>query len=546
MPKMTGGQALAKSLYREGVRVIFGLPGVQLYHLLDGLYDEPGIRFITTRHEQATSYMADGYARAGGGIGTALVVPGPGLQNASAGIGTAYAASSPILVVSGQIERDLIGVDRGMLHEVNDQMDTIRPVTKWAARILKPQDVPATVHEAFRQLKTGRPRPVEIEIPPETLAEEADIELLEPALGATVSAQGEARSLPLRPAASAEQIQTGAEVLAHARKLIIIAGGGVIASKAGAALQTLAEFLQAPVITTAEGKGALSDRHYLALGAMRLRQDPIVDYIAQTDVVLAVGTRLAFPQLFSGQTVVQIDVDASEVGRNYAPTVGLVGDAKRTLEALYATLVATTPARPSHQEEVEALQRARRGSPHANLQPLAGFLKAIRNAVPDDGVVIAGMTQVGYYSRPYYPVYQPGTFLTSSYFGNLGYAYPTALGAKVARPDAAVVAISGDGGFLFNSQELATAVAHKINAIVIVFNDNAFGNVMRDQRDRFQGRVYGAELHNPDFMKLADAYGARGARAHNAEELEAKLKEALGINAPTLIEVPCGPMPYPY
>ena len=260
---------------------------------------------------------------------------------------------------------------------------------------------------------------------------------------------------------------------------------------------------------------------------MRLRQDPIVEYLAQTDVVLAVGTRLAFPQLFSGQTVVQIDVDAAEVGRNYAPTVGLVGDAQRTLEALYTTLAATMPAQPSRQEEVAALKRARRESPHANLQPLAGFLTAIRNAMPDDGIVVAGMTQVGYYSRPYYPVYQPGTFLTSSYFGNLGYAYPTALGAKVARPEAAVVAISGDGGFLFNAQELATAVAHKINAVVIVFNDNAFGNVMRDQRDRFQGRVYGAELHNPDFMKLADAYGARGARAHHAEELEAKLKEAL-------------------
>src|SRR5215813_11927093 len=428
MPKMTGGQALAKSLYREGVRVIFGLPGVQLYHLLDGLYDEPGIRFITTRHEQATSYMADGYARAGGGIGTALVVPGPGLQNASAGIGTAYAASSPILIVSGQIERDLIGVSRGMLHEVNDQMDTIRPVTKWAARILRPQDVPATVHEAFRQLQTGRPRPVEIEIPPETLAEEADITLLEPVLNTTASAQGEA--LPLRPAASAEQIQTGAAVLGHAKQLLIIAGGGVIASKASAALQTLAEFLQAPVLTTAEGKGALSDRHPLALGAMRLRQDPIVEYLAQTDVVLAVGTRLAFPQLFSGQTVVQIDVDASEVGRNYAPTIGLVGDAQDTLEALYTTLVATTPARPSRQEEVAALKQARRESPHANLQPLAGLIQAIRNAMPDDGIVVSGMTQVGYYSRPYYPVYQPGTFLTSSYFGNLGYAYPTALGAK--------------------------------------------------------------------------------------------------------------------
>ena len=533
MPKMTGGQALAKSLSREGVRVIFGLPGVQLYHLLDGLYDEPGIRFITTRHEQATTYMADGYARAGGGIGTALVVPGPGLQNASAGMGTAYAASSPILVVSGQIERDLIGVDRGMLHEVNDQQDTIRPVTKWVSRILQPQDIPATVHEAFTQLKTGRPRPVEIEIPPETLAEEADIELLDPAN-------------PIRPAASTEQIQMGAEVLGNAKKLLIIAGGGVISSKASAALQRLAESLQAPVLTTAEGKGALSDRHDLALGAMRLRQDPIVDYIAQTDVVLAVGTRLAFPQLFSGQTVVQIDVDEAEIGRNYAPTVGLVGDAKHTLEALHALLSTSTLARPSRQEEIATLKRQRRESPHANLEPLAGFLKAIRNAMPDDGVIISGMTQVGYYSRPYYPVYQPGTFLTSSYYGNLGYAYPTALGAKVARPDAAVVAISGDGGFLFNSQELATAVAHKINAVVIVFNDNAFGNVMRDQRDRFQGRLYGPELHNPDFMKLAEAYGARGTRALNAAELETKLKEALAVNAPTLLEVPCGPMPYPY
>jgi acetolactate synthase-1/2/3 large subunit len=533
MPKMTGGQALAKSLYREGVRVIFGLPGVQLYHLLDGLYDETGIRFITTRHEQATTYMADGYARAGGGIGTALVVPGPGLQNASAGIGTAYAASSPILVVSGQIERDLIGVDRGMLHEVNDQMDTIRPVTKWASRILNPQDVPAVVHEAFNQLRTGRPRPVEIEIPPETLAEEADIELLEPAY-------------PIRPAASSEQVEAGAEVLGNAKKLLILAGGGVIASQASEALQTLAEHLQAPVLMTSEGKGSLSDRHALALGSMRLRQDPLLDYIAKTDVILAVGTRLATPQMLRGQTVVQIDVDEAEVGRNYEKTVSLVGDAKATLEALYTKLAATLPPQPCRADEVVALRQERREHEHARREPLAGFVRAIRHAMPDDGVLVAGMTQVGYYSRPYFPVYQPRTFLTSSYFGNLGYAYPTALGAKVARPNAAVVAISGDGGFMFNSQELATAVAHKIHAVVIVFNDNAYGNVMRDQRDRFNGRVYGPELHNPDFMKLAEAYGARGARAHNAEELEAKLKEALAIEAPTLLEVPVGPMPYPY
>ena len=188
MPKMTGGQALAKSLYREGVRVIFGLPGVQLYHMMDGLYDEPGIRFITVRHEQATAYMADGYARASGEIGTALTVPGPGLLNAASALSTAYSASSPVLMVTGQIERDEIGGDRGMLHEVNDQLDAIGPVTKWAKRIMDPAEVPDIVHEAFHNLKNGRPRPVEIEIPPETLAEVGEVELLEPEAPRRVSA----------------------------------------------------------------------------------------------------------------------------------------------------------------------------------------------------------------------------------------------------------------------------------------------------------------------------------------------------------------------
>ena len=211
MPRMTGGQALAKSLHREGVRVIFGLPGVQLYHALDPLYDEPDIRWITTRHEQATAYMADGFSRAGGGIGTAMVVPGPGLLNATAGIGTAYAASSPILVVSGQVQRELIGVNRGILHEVHEQLDTVRPITKWAHRVLDPAEIPQAVHEAFYQLKTGRPRPVEIEIPPETLAEEADIELREP---------GDYR----RGAASDESVQNAARLLVGGREAADMGG----------------------------------------------------------------------------------------------------------------------------------------------------------------------------------------------------------------------------------------------------------------------------------------------------------------------------------
>ena len=532
MARMTGGQALVKSLYQQGTRVVFGLPGVQTYHAFDALYDETGIRFITVRHEQAASYMADGYARASGDIGTALVVPGPGLLNASAGIGTAYAASSPILVVAGQIQRDLIGVDRGVLHEVNDQLETIRPITKWASRILNPADIPAVVHEAFFQLKTGRPRPVEIEIPPETLAEEADIELTEP-----VSYQ--------RPAASRDSIQQGARILAGAVNPLIWAGGGVISSVASEALQRVAEHLQAPIITTHEGKGAISDRHYLCLGTLRPRQDPLSEQVARHDVILAVGTRFATANLIDGHQVLQIDVDEKEIGRNYKNTFGIVGDARLSLEEMYQLLQTMSPARPNRQAEFEAI-KAERFALSTQIEPQSSLLRAIRTAMPDDGILVPGMTQIGYYSRVFYPVYTPGTYLTSSYFGNLGFAFPTALGAKVALPDRAVVAVSGDGGFLFNSQELSTAVQYGINAVVVVFNDNAFGNVLRDQTTRFNGRTIGAKLHNPDFVKLAEAYGARGVRAEGAEQLESALREALTIEAPTLIEVPVGMMKSPW
>ena len=524
MTKMTGGQALAKSLYLEGVRVIFGLPGVQLYH-------EPGIRFVTTSHEQATAYMADGYSRAGGGVGTALMVPGPGLLNAAAGIGSAYAASSPILVVSGQIERDLIGVNRGILHEVDDQLDSIRPVTKWARRVLSAADIPEAVHQASLHLRTGRPRPVEIEIPPETLAEVADIELMEPE--------------EVHPhLASNAQIETAANMLTEAANPLIWVGGGAVSSEASQALLKVAEHLQAPVISTHEGKGAISDRHLLSLGALWLRRDTIAQSSSH-DVILAAGTRMASPELLDGQQVIQIDIDPDELGRNYDNTYGILGDARHSLEALYTALLARSPARPSRRSEVEAL-KADRSRNVLKIEPQESLIKAIRAAMPDDGILVAGMTQLGYYSRTHYPVYEPRTYLDSSYFGNLGFAFPTALGAKVAQPDRAVVAISGDGGFLFNSQEMATAVQHGINAVVIVFNDNAYGNVKRDQINRFEGRVIGAELHNPDFIRLAEAYGVRGVKAEGPEELQKSLREALTLDTPTLIEVPVGMMPSPF
>ena len=276
----------------------------------------------------------------------------------------------------------------------------------------------------------------------------------------------------------------------------------------------------------------------------RAAGDPLANEMEKHDLVLAVGTRLAVPSMLSGQ-VVQVDIDAEEIGRNYENTVGVVGDARLSLEALYKAVSTAAPPRPSRQSEIEAI-KARIASESRRIEPQDSFNAAIRAAIPDDGIMVAGMTQLGYYSRPYYPVYEPGTYLNSSYFGNLGFAFPVALGAKVAQPDRVVVAVSGDGGFMYNSQELSTAVKYGINVVTVVFNDNAYGNVLRDQMNRFDGRTLGAELHNPDFVKLAEAYGARGVRVGGADELERALVDSFAVQAPTLIEVPVGMMPSPF
>jgi acetolactate synthase-1/2/3 large subunit len=530
MTKMTGGQALVQSLYREGVRTMFGLPGVQLYYAMDAFHAEPRIRFITTRHEQAAAYMAYGYSAAGDDIGAALVVPGPGLLNAAAAVGTAYSASVPMLLISGQIERDFIGKGEGRLHEIVDQLDAIKTVTKWVHRILDPAKVPAAVHEAFVQMKSGRPLPVEIEIPPETLEEEAEVEFHAPALRSQIPP-------------SDDSVAAAASALAEAKEPLIWAGEGALSSGCAPSLMRLAEHLQAPIVCAGEAKGTVSDRHYLAMGVPNWRRDSLDDLLDRADVILAVGASLARSALRPEQSVVLVDVDATQSDDRVA--VEVIGDVLPGVEALEIAVLGSTPSRSSRRDEFEAVRSARY-DPNVQIEPQGSFVRAIRSAMPDDGILIEGVTQLGYYSRPFYRVNEPGTYISSSYFGNLGYAYPTALGAKVARPDRAVVAVSGDGGFLFNSQELATAVKYGINAVVIVFNDGAFGNVYRDQTLEFEGRTIGSELRDPDFMKLAEAYGARGVRARGPEALESALRESLAIAAPTLIEVPVGMMPIPF
>jgi acetolactate synthase-1/2/3 large subunit len=528
MARMTGGEALVQQLHREGVRVIFGLPGVQLYGVMAALREQPDIRFIQTRHEQATSYMADGYARAGGGIGTALVVPGPGLLNAAAGLSTAYSASSPVFMLSGQVPKSQIGKDIGVLHEVNDQLDCIRPVTKWRRRVLEVAEVPAAVRAAMHQLTTGRPRPVEVEMPPETMEEEGEAVMLDPVH-------------PVRPAAPAADIRRAVDLLVAAQRPVIYAGGGVVLGGASEALTTLAEYLQAGVITSAEGKGAISDHSDLSLGATVWPQSPVRNHLLQADVILAVGTRFALAVPKADQQVIHIDIDPDEIGRNHRKSFGLVGDARATLEAMVEAVRAAAPPRSSRKAEHEAL---RAETAALAQEPQGGIVKSLRAGMPENAILVAGMTQIGYYSRPFFPTYEARTYLTSSYSGNLGYEYPVALGAKVACPTRPVIAVIGDGGFMYNVQELATAVQQKINVIAVVFNDNAYGNVARDL-DETWGGAYGAALHNPDFMKLADAFGVHGMRAKEPTQVGALVRDAIQLDRPVLIEVPVGRMPTP-
>ncbi len=530
MTNMTGGQALVQSLKREGIDVVFGLPGVQLDWAFDALYEErDAIRVLHTRHEQATAYMADGYARTTGRIGVCLVVPGPGLLNASAGLATAYACSSPVLCLTGQINSDLIGLGRGVLHEIPEQLRLAGSFSKWAARALRPPEIPRLIREAFRQLRTGRPRPVVVEIPPDVLQTSAEVELLDPAL---TSPQ----------IADPGQLERAAMVLGRSQSPLIFAGGGVLSSGAWNELQQLVEMLEAPVIMSNNARGAISDRHYLAQSSLSM-----ADLVSTSDVVFAVGTR--FVQSVSplwpsetGRTYIQLDIDPVEVGRNLKPTIGIVGDARLGLAALVERVVRHNRARPSRRDELLALKARARADLEA-IQPQAALAQAIRAELPDDGILVSESTQVGYWSTAGFPVYHPRTFITSGYQGTLGYGFATALGVKVGNPNRPVVSINGDGGFMYNVQELSTIARHGIAVVTVVFDDGAYGNVRRIQRQQFDGHTIASDLVNPDFLKLADSFGIRGIRADGPVQLRNAIREALRRGEPALIAVPVGEMP---
>ena len=529
---MTGGEALARQLVNEGVEVIFGLPGDQLMAALDALVDTPQIRYIVTRHEQGTTYMADGYARTSGRPGVAMVVPGVGVYNAASGLATAYACSSPVLLLAGQVNRHGIGQDLGLLHDIHDQLDVVRPITKWAQRVLEPHAIPAAVRQAFFEMASGRPRPTEIEIPPETFIESEQVTLLAPVAVAPV-------------AADPELVDRAADLLASSTSPAVIAGGGVVLGDATEALRSVVELLQSPVLTTREGKGAIDDRNPLSVGTawVNRRVQPLID---AADVVLAVGTRGQGMGL-KGQRLIHLDVDPEQIGRNHPAEIALAGDAAATLALLEAALRERVGQRPSRTEEARALRQGV-AEQLRSIGPAAHMVELLRAGVPEDGILVCDTTTVAYMCHMHYPVYAPRTYLSTSYMGTLGFGYPASLGVKVAAPERPVVTVTGDGGFLFAATELATAVQHGIHTVTIVFDDGAYGNSNRDQREKYHGRELGTVLRNPDWVAFARSFGAEGTKVDDIEKLPAVLADAVAATkeTSTVIAVPMDRLPSPF
>ena len=531
MTRMTGGKAIVNSIQQYGIDTLFAIPGVQLDQLFVALYDErESIRVIANRHEQGCAYMAYGYARSTGRIGAFAVVPGPGVLNATAALATAYSGNAPVLCITGQIASQQIGRQAGAHHEINDQLGIIRNLTKYATRIDHPSLVPEAVEQAFQALRSGRPRPVALEMAPDMMAKTAAVALREPLMA------------PPPPEPDPELVDLAAALLGEARNPIIAVGGGVFGAEEE--LLQVAEMLQAPVTMSRNAKGVVSFRHYLGLPESAGHR-----LWPEVDVVLAVGTRL-FEQykhwgIGDDVKLIRIDIDPSEMERNGQPAVGILADAKLALSALADRLGRHNRQRASRKEELEGL-KANLQKDYEKLSPQIDYIKAIRTELPDDGFVVGESTQIAYVTRVAMPFYRPRTFITCGYLGTLGYGFTTALGVKVANPDKQVISITGDGGFLFGASELATAVQHRIATVTLVFNNFAYGNVKRGQIEKYGGRVIATDLHNPDFVKLAEAYGAQGLRADTPEALGPAIRKGFDYDGPTIIEIRVGDLPSPW
>ena len=524
MDQCTGSHALVDSLASEGVTTLFGVPGVDTLGVYDAFLDRPEICPINVRHEQSAVFMADGYARSGGGIGVALTSGGPGALNTLTAMATAHNDSVPVLHLVNENPAHVRRKSRGYFHDLSDQLGVFRPVTDFVFQATLASEIAPAINLAMGALRDRRPRPALVEVAGEAFAEPCDRPVLVP-------------TPTNRRQPGQSELDYAALLLKEAERPVIWAGGGSIASGAELELVQLAERLGAPVLTSQAGKGSFPADHDLHVGNWA-NEKPVRELLSRSDILLAVGTRFSyFPtggwSLRLPSTIIQIDLDPAEIGRNYSVTAPVVGDARPALQGLLDRLGDTAkPSRSAEVAEITARVSAGVGRP-----PEIEVLDQLRAALPRDTRVFNDPTTIAFWARSHWPAYEPRTWFVPSGFGTLGFALPAAIGGKVAVPGAPSVAIIGDAGVMFTIQDLMTAVEHRIPVVVIVFNDRGYG-VERRHQDHLYGRRSGVDLQPPDFVALAHAFGARGQLVDDLGKLGSAVESALDADGPVLLEVP--------
>jgi len=523
-------EAAVATLLAHGFDTVYALPGVHNDHLFDA-FQRAGdnLRVVHARHEQGAAYMALGAALATAKPQAYAVVPGPGLLNSGAALLTAYGMNAPVLAIIGQIPAAAIGKRQGHLHEIRDQAGIIARLVDHYSHIKGPADASAKVAQAIQSMHQGRPGPAAIECAIDVWGKRGPVEAV-------------ASPSPVRaPSINTDKVRAAAKVLGKAKRVMIVAGGG--AQDASPEVTLLSSMLQAPVLAYRRGRGVL-DGHNPFSVTLPLGHE----LWKEADAVLAVGTKLNPATAWgidSKLAVVYVDADKDEPARSHQPKVALIGDAAPILRSLIDQLAKSNIHRPSRRDEMQERQAKLRQRLN-KIAPQLAFLDAIRAELPEDGIYVDEVTQIGFAARLAFPVYKPRTFLSPGYQDNLGWGYATALGAQHARLDVPVLSINGDGGFLYTRNELATAMRHRIPLVALVFVDGAFGNVRRIQQEQFGNRLIACDLANPDFVKYAESFGAAGRRASGPDELRLALREAFARREPTLIEVPVPAMPSPW
>lgn len=525
--RRSGAHALTESLLAEGVTTLFGIPGVGTLPVYDAFLDHPELRHVEVRHEQAAVFMADGYARATGDVGVAFTSGGPGSLNTLTAMATAFNDSSAVLHLVNENPPNVRRKGKGHFHDMSDHFGVFRSVSDFGIQVALADEIPPAVHLAMSALRNRRPRPALVEINPETFVTPTD-----------VAVPGRAERTPRPP--DQDAVEAASAMIASARRPVIWAGGGVATPAASNRLRKLAELTGAAVITTQKGKGAIPADHPLHIGNWA-NERPVRELIASSDLMIAVGTRFSyFPtggwSLDIPIPIVQIDMDPAEIGRNYPAAVGVVGDAELSLAAIDVALAATGYESDGWRdgEVADVLARIERA---VGLPEEAQVLEQIRRALPDDALVFNDPTTIAFWARSMWRSSAPRTWFVPSGFGTLGSSMPTAIGAQIARPEVPCVSVIGDAGIMFTIQDLMTAVQERVPVIVMVFNDRGYG-VERRHQDHLYGRRNAVDILPPDFVALADAFGARGVRVEDLSEVGSTLESALGGDMPTLIEIP--------